>query len=68
MPCTNPVAVKINPTSPLHIPTAMNAGFTAILIGIFAYMNRNQSRVIRGMVVKPSAQSRPSAPQSSSAM
>lgn len=54
MPCTNPVSVKINPMSPLHVPTAMNAGFTAILIAIFAYMNRNRSRVIRGTVDTPS--------------
>jgi len=48
MGCTNPVKVTLSPKSPVHIPTAINAGFSAILLAIFAYLHRNNSRIIQG--------------------
>jgi hypothetical protein len=44
-------------SSPVHIPTVINAGLSAALLIVFAYMNRDRSRVIQGTVApRPSGQ------------
>ena len=48
MVCSNPVKVSIHKSSAVNIPTVINIGFSAILLGMFAYMTRNHSRVIKG--------------------
>jgi hypothetical protein len=47
----NPVKISMDPNSSVQIPTFMNAGMTAILIAIFAYINRNRTRIIEGTVI-----------------
>jgi hypothetical protein len=48
MVCSNPVKVSISKSSAANIPTVINATFSVILLGMFAYMTRNHSRVIKG--------------------
>lgn len=57
MVCTNPVSNVMSQSSPVHIPTAINAGFSVILFAAFAYMQRNQTRVIRGTLATSSSAS-----------
>lgn len=57
MPCTNPAKYSMANSSPVHIPTVINAGLSAALLIVFAYMNRDRSRVIQGTVTpRPSGQ------------
>jgi hypothetical protein len=57
MVCSNPVTNVMSQSSPVHIPTAINAGFSILLFGVFAYMQRNQTRVIRGTLATSSVAS-----------
>jgi hypothetical protein len=51
-------------SSPVHIPTVINAGLSAALLIVFAYINRDRSRVIKGTALGP-ALPKPSGQQSS---
>ena len=51
MSCTNPAKYTMANNSPVHIPTAINAGLSAALLIVFAYINRDRSRVIKGTAV-----------------
>jgi len=44
MPCLKQVA---SISSSVQIPTVVNAVFSALLLGIFAYIHRNRDRAIR---------------------
>lgn len=53
MPCKNPVKISTVAGSPVHIPTAINTGFSVVLLMIFAYIHRDRGRVIRGTMLAP---------------
>lgn len=72
MVCSNPVKVTLSARSPVHTPTAVNAGFSLLLLCIFAYIHKDRSLVIKGTPTgKPTGTATgkpatvPTAPQSS---
>jgi hypothetical protein len=69
MPCKNPIKLSTLQGSPVHIPTAINTGFSMVLLAIFAYIHRDRGRVIRGSLspAQSSGATTPSAPLSNSA-